>query len=195
MPPKVQFEKQQIIDAAFEIARSEGIDQVTIRKVAERVGSSIAPIYVNFNDVQELKGAVFARILELSQQMIAEEDSGSPFQDIGAASLRFARQNPMLFRDLVMKNNVYIQDYDQDMAPILLEQMRADPQLNGFNDEELLEILLKMRIFQLGLSVMAANDLLPQAFDEARMIEILESAAADVVAAARLRKTGTLGES
>jgi AcrR family transcriptional regulator len=195
MPPKVQFEKQQIIDAAFEIARSEGIDQVTIRKVAERVGSSIAPIYVNFNDVQELKRAVFARILELSQQMIAEEDSGSPFQDIGAASLRFARQNPMLFRDLVMKNNVYIQDYDQDMAPILLEQMRADPQLNGFNDEELLEILLKMRIFQLGLSVMAANDLLPQAFDEARMIEILESAAADVVAAARLRKTGTLGES
>jgi AcrR family transcriptional regulator len=195
MPPKVQFEKQQIIDAAFEIARSEGIDQVTIRKVAERVGSSIAPIYVNFNDVQELKRAVFARILELSQQMIAEEDSGSPFQDIGAASLRFARQNPMLFRDLVMKNNVYIQDYDQDMAPILMEQMRADPQLNGFNDEELLEILLKMRIFQLGLSVMAANDLLPQAFDEARMIEILESAAADVVAAARLRKTGTLGES
>ncbi len=54
MAPKSKFKKDQIIDAAFEIARTEGIDRITIRKVAEKLGSSIAPIYVNFKEVDEL---------------------------------------------------------------------------------------------------------------------------------------------
>ena len=37
------------------------------------------------------------------------------------------------------------------MMPVLIEEMQKDPQLNGFNVEELKTILLKMRIFQIGL--------------------------------------------
>lgn len=33
------FTKEQIIDAAFEIARTEGVDAVTIRKVSEKLGA------------------------------------------------------------------------------------------------------------------------------------------------------------
>lgn len=54
MPPKNKFSKEQISEAAFAIAESEGIDRITIRKVADRLGSSIAPIYVNFTDVEAL---------------------------------------------------------------------------------------------------------------------------------------------
>lgn len=50
MAPKKKFTKDQIIDAAFEIARTEGIEFITIRKVAEKLGGSIAPIYVNFKE-------------------------------------------------------------------------------------------------------------------------------------------------
>lgn len=54
MPPKNKFSKEQISEAAFAIAENEGIDRITIRKVADRLGSSIAPIYVNFTDVEAL---------------------------------------------------------------------------------------------------------------------------------------------
>jgi AcrR family transcriptional regulator len=192
MPPKVQFTKQQLIDAAYEVARSEGIDNITIRKVADRMGSSIAPIYVNFKDVGDLKRAVFRKLVDVSQQMLITQDSGNPFQDIGTASIRFAMQEPVLFRDLVMKHNEYMKDYDQDMGPVLIDQMKADADLQGFTDEELAFILLKMRIFQIGLSVMAANGLLPEAITEENMVAILNSTAADVIAAARFRKSGTL---
>ena len=50
MAPKKKYSKEKIIDSAFEVARIEGIDSITIRKVAEKMGSSIAPIYVNFNE-------------------------------------------------------------------------------------------------------------------------------------------------
>ena len=188
MPAKTQFTKEQIVLAAFEIARTEGLDGITIRKVAEKLGSSIAPIYVNFEHVDDLVQAVVEKTFAIARQLLAEQDSGNPFSDMGAASLRFANEYSQLFRDLVLKPNPYMQNYDQDMSPVLLEQMKRDPELAGFNDQELLDILLKMRIFQLGLSAMVANCLLPEGFDEARTIQLLDSAAADVITGARLRK-------
>jgi AcrR family transcriptional regulator len=188
MPAKTQFSKEQIISAAFDIARDEGLDKITVRKVAEKLGSSIAPIYVNFQHIDELVEAVIQRTFEIAQRLLAEQDTGKPFFDMGVASLRFANEYSQLFQDLVLKPNPHMQNYDQVMNPILLEQMRKDQDLAGFTDRELLDILLKMRVFQLGLSAMVANQLLPKSFDEESIIHLLDSAAADVIAGTRLRK-------
>ena len=185
---KTQFTKEQIIAAAFDIARAEGLESITVRKVAEKMGSSIAPIYVNFQHIDELVQAVVQKTFDVAQRLLAEQDSGNPFFDIGVASLRFADEYSQLFRDLILKPNQYMQNYDQEMGPILLEQMKKDQELAGFTDQELLEILLKMRIFQLGLSVMVANRLLPKDFDEEKTIKLLNGTGADVIAGTRLRK-------
>jgi len=191
MPPQKKFSREEIIQAAFEIARVEGLDHITIRKVASRLGSSIAPIYVNFANVEELIQAVIGKISELSREILMDMDTGNPFHDIGAASLRFAKEYSVLFRELVMKQNDHMKGYDQDMAPFLVEQMKEDADLAGFEDEELRLILLKMRIFQLGLSVMIANGLLPESFSEEQAMALLDQTAGDVIAGARLRQQGS----
>ncbi|WP_010271979.1 TetR/AcrR family transcriptional regulator [Paenibacillus senegalensis] len=190
MPPKKKFSEEQVVEAAFDIAKSEGIDSITIRKVAERLGSSIAPIYVNFTDVEELKRAVINKVSQLSHQLIGEQNTGSPFGDIGAASLQFAKEYPVLIRDFVMKPNEYMQSYDQQMGAELVGHMKTDPELEGFTDEELMMILFKMRTFQTGLTIMVANGLLPAEYDLKKMNEISNSVAEDIVIAARLRKQG-----
>lgn len=192
MPPQKKFSREEIIQAAFEIARADGLDHITIRKVANRLGSSIAPIYVNFASVEELVQAVIGKISDLSREILMEQNSGNPFHDIGVASLRFAKEYSVLFRDLVMKQNDYMKDHDQDMAPFLIEQMKEDADLAGFKDEELRLVLLKMRIFQLGLSVMIANGLLPDSFGEKEAIALLDHTAEDVITGARLRQQGSL---
>ena len=181
MAPKKRFSKQQIIDAALEIAKKEGMSNITIRKVAEHLGSSIAPIYVNFNNVDELMEAVMNSTIELSYQLLEEVNSGQPFHDIGVASLRFATEYPVLFQDFVMKQNKFAQNYDQDMGQGLLEQMKGDEDLEGLSDEELMTIFLKMRIFTTGLSVMVASGMLPEEFNEEKGVELLDSMAADVI--------------
>ncbi|TJY42000.1 TetR/AcrR family transcriptional regulator [Cohnella pontilimi] len=187
MAPKTKFTKDQIIDAAFEIARTDGFDGITIRKVADRLGSSIAPIYVNFKDVNELIQEVIQKTFAISKQLLTEQNTGHPFHDIGAASLRFAKEYSVLFRDLVMKKNDHRNDQDQDMG-MLVELMKQDPDLQGLTDGELMTILLKMKIFQTGLSVMVANGLLPDEFDEERMLQIMDSTATDIITAAKMRK-------
>ncbi|MGI2296349.1 TetR/AcrR family transcriptional regulator [Paenibacillus sp. GXUN7292] len=113
MPPKPKFSKEQIINSAFHIAKIEGLDKITIRKVADHLGGSSAPIYVNFNDVGELKRSVIHKIVDLSQQMLREYRSGNPFRDIGIASLKMAIEYPVLIRDFVLKPNDYLKDYKE----------------------------------------------------------------------------------
>ncbi|MFX4263328.1 TetR/AcrR family transcriptional regulator [Pelotomaculum propionicicum] len=189
MGPKNKFSKEQIIDAAFEIARTEGIDNITMRKIAEKMGSSVAPIYVNFKNTDELTEAVIEKIVSISQQLLIEESTGNPFYDLGRASLRFALEYSVLFRDLVMKNNSYMKEYDEKMIPALIKEMRKDPELEDFSEYELKTILLKMKVFQLGLSVMAANGLLPKGYKMQDLMDILASTADDVILSARLSKS------
>ena len=190
MGPKTKFSKEQIIDAAFEIAKKEGIDRITMRKIAEKMGSSVAPIYVNFKNTDELMEALIEKIISISQQLFIEESQGDPFLDMGRASLRFAMEYSVLFRDLVMRNNNYMQGYDEKMMPELIKEMQKDPELQGFTTEELKTILLKMKVFQLGLSVMAANGLLPKDYAIQDLMDILASAANDVIRSAKLSDEG-----
>ncbi len=191
MGPKIKFTREQIVEAAFEIAKTEGIDKITMRKIAEKMGSSVAPIYFNFKSNEEVLEALKERIISLSQQLLSEESTGKPFNDIGRASLRFATEYSVIFRDLVMKNNDIMKDYDEKIMPILIEEMNKDPELDGFTVDELKAILLKMRIFQLGLSVMAANELLPAEYRIEDLMDILSGTAHDVILAARLSKGST----
>jgi AcrR family transcriptional regulator len=188
MPPKNKFSKEQIIEAAFDIARLEGIDSITIRGVAEKLGSSIAPIYVNFNDVDELKQAVVSKVYSIGRDMALNQDTGNPFRDIGAASLQFATEYSVIFKELLLKGNSYLKNYDDEMGAVLIDHMKKDPDLAGFSEEQLKTILLKMRIFQLGLSVMVANGMLPETAVEDKAMELLESVSEDVVFSTAHRK-------
>lgn len=188
MGPKVKFTREQIIDTAFEIAQTEGIDSITMRKIAEKMGSSVAPIYVNFKNIDELNEALMERIISISRHLLMEENTGNPFRDIGTASLRFAVEYSVIFRDLVIKSGKYMQGYDEKMMPALIEEMQKDPELKGFTIDEIKTILLKMRIFQLGLSMMAANSLLPKEYNMQDMMEILSSTADDVIMSAKIRR-------
>jgi len=188
MGPKIKFTREQIIDAAFEIAQTEGIDSVTMRKIAEKMGSSVAPIYVNFKNVNELNEALIERVINISRQLLIEENTGNPFCDMGRASLRFAMEYSVIFRDLVIKGGKYMQGYDEKMMPTLIEEMQNDLELKAFSVDELKIILLKMRIFQLGLSIMASSGLLPKEYNRQDMMDILSSAADDVIMSAKLRR-------
>lgn len=187
MPPRTKFSKEAIIDAAFEIAKTEGIDSISVRKVANQLGSSTAPIYVNFVEVEELKQAVLVKVHDIAQQMMKTPYSSDPFLNIGIASIKFAREYSILFTDLILNSKRYLK-HVQPSPTNIHERMQESESLSGFSEEELAEIFFKMQVFQLGLSVMDVNGILPEHFDEEKIISILESAGEDIMMAARFRK-------
>ncbi len=172
MPPTTRFDKEQIVEAAFEIAREHGISGVSARGVARRLGCSVAPIYANFDTIDDLISAVVQRVFAMSNALMAEQTGPHPFENMGRASLAFARGYPALFRELALEPNPYMASYDQVEA-LMLGVMAEEPELAGWSDDERKRLFLKMRIFQLGLSAMVANGHLPQWIGDETAVEEL----------------------
>ena len=43
--PKQRITKEMVVEAAFEIARNDGMEQVLVKNIAEKIGCSVQPIY------------------------------------------------------------------------------------------------------------------------------------------------------
>lgn len=187
MPPRTQFEKETILDAAFEIACEEGFEAITARSVAGRLGCSVAPIYVNFAAIQDLTRAVVERVFRLSQEYLDRQEGPNGFENIGLAGLAFARDYPVLVRELATKPNPWLRDYEaQDDA--MIEMMGRDPELTGWSVEERRQLFLQMRAFQLGLTLLVANDQVPSWFGMADLEQLVMQTGGALVRAGTIHR-------
>lgn len=189
MSPKKEYTRDKIIKKAIQFVKKEGIEALTARQLAKELGSSVAPIYVNFEDIEELKRTVIEKIFEKTQESAEDEYTGEIFLDIGITSLNLADEYSKLFQDLIMGKHNYLSNYDQKIGENIIEEMGSAPELKKFNKEELKDILLKMRIFQLGLSMMIANELLPEKYKEKEdIVELLAETGKDLITGMNYRK-------
>ena len=58
MPPKAKFTKNEIVDAAMQIVREQGLEAVTSRELGKRLGSSACPIFTVFSNMEEVKSEI-----------------------------------------------------------------------------------------------------------------------------------------
>lgn len=189
MAPKTQFSREQIVDAAFRIAGRDGMDGITARKIAAELGSSVAPVYVNFGDIEKLRDAVVDKIVQTSREILEETGTGRPFRDIGLASLRFAQRYPVISRDLTLRPNRYLEEYRSRMDVPLAGRLDDDPDLAKLSPDQRRGLLFKMQVFQTGLTVMTSTGQLPEEITESELIGIMERAAEDFIAAESRRTT------
>lgn len=180
MPPKTKFDREAIVEAAFDIAKEEGFAGITARSVAKRLRSSVAPIYLNFETIDDLIKAVVERVFALSDELLKKQEGSDLFENIGKASLVFAREYPVFFRELVMQKNPYVASYET-VQDSMIEALAEDENLRGLTYDERKRLLLKMRIFQTGISVMASNGNLPSWLDDKAAEELLLETGEDLL--------------
>ncbi|WP_313340023.1 helix-turn-helix domain-containing protein [Sedimentibacter sp.] len=187
MPPKTKFNKENIIEAAFEIVKENGFSAITARSVAKRLGSSVAPIYVNFETIENLIEAVVQRVFAISNELMAKQTGPNIFENIGKASLEFARQYPVLFRELTMQPNQYMASYET-VEKSMLEAMDDDEAMLEWTMEERKRLLFKMRVFQTGLSAMVANGHIPPWLNERDVEELLMETGEDLLIVQKIKR-------
>ena len=103
MPPKVRFQREEIVDAALEIARGKGIEAVTAREVAKALGVSVGPIFTWFESMETLRAEVYERARERYRAYIERGLVGPiPFLGVGQQYIRFAREEPELYKLLFL---------------------------------------------------------------------------------------------
>lgn len=106
MPPKVKYSREQIVEAGLEILRRDGEGALTARGVAAYLGCSVAPIFSVFENMEDLKTAVVSAVKEEYDAYIAEGLKQSlPFKGAGMQYIKFAKEQPNLFRVLFMSES------------------------------------------------------------------------------------------
>ncbi|MBO4880137.1 MAG: TetR/AcrR family transcriptional regulator [Firmicutes bacterium] len=103
MPPKVKFQKKDIVSAALNVAKQKGIDAVTAREVAKELNVSVGPIFTWFDSMDALKAEVYEQAKEVYRGYIVKGlEEQIPFLGVWHQYMRFAREEPELYKLLFL---------------------------------------------------------------------------------------------
>jgi AcrR family transcriptional regulator len=126
--------RDEILDAATELLLESNQEKaVSIRSVAQRVGVTPPSIYLHFADKDALLDAVcgryFERLDDVMQQVADEHPTTiDRLRAQGLAYVRFARQNPELYRIAMMSEGHPGSDVDQALNAAAFVRMRDSVQ-------------------------------------------------------------------
>ena len=182
MPPKVVFTREDVIQAAFDFVREEGLKKLSARKIARRLKSSTAPVYSQFSSMKELELEVLRKAEDLLLQYTRKPYTERVFLNMGTGYVFFAREYSELFRALFLGRGVS-RDVVEDFNDFIREDMLKDSRFVAMpaNDRDVL--LQQMWIFTHGLAALVCVGLVEDDSNE-HIIDTLLEVGTTVVAAA-----------
>lgn len=124
MPPKFKFTREQIVAAALEVTRKNGITGLTARGLAAELGSSAKPIFGLFQNMEEVQREVVSAANTLYQSYIKKgmaDNKFPPYKASGIAYIQFAKEEKELFKLLFMRDRTdeKIEENREEIRPIL----------------------------------------------------------------------------
>ncbi len=187
MPPKAKITRDMIVDAAFEIARNQGVENINARTVSEKLNCSTQPVMYHFATIEELKRTVYAKADRYHSEylMNIKNPRKGVMLGIGLNYIRFAIDEPHLFRFLFQSNIIngttLLEMIDaEEITPVISAMQGA---VGGGSVEQVKEIFLTVFLFVHGYASIIANNSLE--YDEELIKEHLERAYQGAVLAAQ----------
>ena len=103
MAPKNKFTKEEMVEAALRVVRANGIDALTAKTMADALGTSTQPIFTAFGSMDGIKKEVYAAAIRVYDRYTeAGLQKRIPFFGVGMQYIRFAREEPELYRLLFL---------------------------------------------------------------------------------------------
>ena len=163
MPPKCKFTREEIIQSALEIAKSEGIASITARALGAKLGSSSKPIFSVFENMEEVQAevqkaakALYAEYVQIGLQQEL------PFKGVGTQYILFAIKEPKLFQLLFMSEQVQkpsvagvLLIIDESYEQILLSVQKG----YGLDEKDAEHLYRHLWIYTHGIAVLCATNM------------------------------------
>ena len=143
MPPKTRITKDMIINAAIEIAKQSGYENINARTVSEELHCSTQPVMYQFSTIDAMKRAVYDAVDERhTEYLMTVPPEQDPILGIGLNYVRFAVEEPQLFRFLFQSG------YAEENS--LLEMIDSEeliPILAAMQDTSYLSVIVCFAVF------------------------------------------------
>ncbi len=158
MPPIRKVQREDIINISLEILKNESMDSLNARRIASELNCSVQPIFYNFENMDDLKTAVFNKIysiyLEYMNKGSKEENA---YKGMGLAYIRFAKDYPNYFKTIFMNKTDLTPDVFIDNDDMGNNIIKYGMEFTGFDYETQKDFHLKVWIFTHGLATLVAT--------------------------------------
>ena len=182
MPPKKTFEKKEIIKVALKILQEKGILELSARKIAHKLKTSVAPIYTYFESIDSLKRQVLIEVKNMVLDYAKKQYTKAAPLNCGVGFVIFARDNPKLFRILFLENAEY-KDIITDLTNTLREVMHVAPKIKELKNSEKENISMNLWILAYGMATLACIGVLEDNSEEFIISKLREIAKTEILAA------------
>lgn len=156
--PKQVVTQEMILNSAIDIARKSGFENVNTRSIAEHMDKSVQPIYSYFQNMDELKTELYNRAMEFYDAFISANADMSSLVSLGEANIKFAKQEPNLFRFLFLTKLEFFHGFSDIYNKMGIESTAHSLAAElGTSYEDASEIYIMMIVFTHGIATMLAT--------------------------------------
>lgn len=177
MPAIAKVTKEMIIEAAFEVAKEMGAENITARTVSQKLGCSTQPVLYHFKTIEDVRIAAHKKASEFHINYVINL-SGKyerPMLEVGMRHIQFAVEEKNLFRFLFHSNyytGVSLSDWltgknFNALFPILRKQANVD-------ERQVYSIFSQIFLVTHGIASLLANNAM--VYDEAYCKNALSNA-------------------
>lgn len=152
--PKQRITRQMVVQAALELARQGGMEQVQVKNIAARLKCSVQPVYSYCQSMPALRAQVVQAAGQRLREFVTQQmDPQDPFRSVGLAHAAFARQEPNLYRIWFLRPRHGAQSlqqlYDAEADPAVADYLQA---AQGLTAVQARQLHLDMMLYNVGVS-------------------------------------------
>lgn len=97
------YTRDLILQAAYEVMERDGFSGFTARNIADQLGVSTQPIYLEFKNMQDLKNTLIEKVYQnLEEEVFSFPHTDDVLVDMCLNYIDFAKKNPAVFMALFL---------------------------------------------------------------------------------------------
>lgn len=171
MGRKTCFKKEHIIRVGFELVEKGGFENLLTAKVAEKLNSSVKPIYSNWKNMTGLKRDVTKVILEkLVEYLLRDYGEEMRITNMSIGQVLFARDYKNLYRSVLIEKHDDISDIILNENNKLHQYCLEDKAFNEIPERLRNAFYYQVSVYIAGLTSTICYDWMPDAWSATDML-------------------------
>lgn len=188
MARKKEISRDKILDVAYKMAVKDGIEGLTARSIAKTGHFSTQPLYLEFNNMNDLREQVLKRISnDLITKTLKQSYTGDALIDLDLSYIEFAQKHVNLFRAMFVDGKFgskVISDTLMDLGTEKFKEQYPDTQ---YDEDRVHDIVIANWISTTGMAALVVNKI--ATFNQTQIINVLNAQIHDAMLNNRLSET------
>ncbi|HIX69461.1 MAG TPA: TetR/AcrR family transcriptional regulator [Candidatus Enterococcus stercoravium] len=167
MARKKTITRDQILDAAYAVVSTEGFSRFTARNIAAKMNCSTQPIYLEFQNMEDLKQALLKKVYDyLAEDIFPVERTGDKIVDIALNYIKFATKERRLYRAMYLEEYGGGQEMQEFSYHYFKDLVRSEEKFQNLPEDQVESLHTGTWIVATGIAALMSSGIISPSDDQ-----------------------------